>query len=131
MASGNEKGQKRRVASRLVFVAKVKHDQELDTVVGLAASALRVRKSEMEATLEYLLSQFDQLLTYLVKAQDTLYVVGAFDLTDRQRRQVYEVWAAEYSVARDFLIANFGEEVRGYADDLIDRRVLQLRNGTA
>ena len=131
MATKEDRGQRRRVALRQVFVAKINRDQELDTVMSLAASALRIGKGEVETTLKNLLAQFDQLLVHLVKSQDTLYAADVFALTDHQKNRVKTIWAAEYAAARDFLVGNFGEEVRRYADKLADRRVLQLRNGTA
>ena len=118
---------------RVLFVAKVNRDRELDMLFELAASALRIRKNQVEATLEILFAQFDALLGRLVRDREVLYAVDVLVPSERQKTRLNEVWGAEYATARNFLVAEFGEEVRGCVNlnDLIDARVVQLRNGTA
>jgi hypothetical protein len=114
----------------MLFVATINGDQELDIQTQMAASALRVKKADIEAALAELLKKFDAALVRLVRDRALLDAVDAslLTLSLRQREQLNKVQSKEWTAVRALFVDMFGEESFAHLDldRLIDDRVVAI-----
>jgi hypothetical protein len=119
----------RRVFYRVLFIAKLSSDRQLDTMMQGIAKMLRIKKATVEAAIDELLAEFDGLLVQLVRDKKLLSVVGVNVPTQQQMERLNRLQGDELAGARNFFVAKFGEDSisdHHTVSRLIDDRVTVL-----